>query len=453
VLFGDARGSFAMRSLTACAIAAGGTLLIWPAFANSYPLLFSDTGSFMDQLLLPTMIWDKPWIYGPVLVVISLKLTLWLPVVAQGLLTSWVMWRVQGVFRAPSPIWHLGLCLVLALGSAAPWFASMLMPDILAPLTVLMVFLLAFDPRERGRVTLMALATFAIAAHLTHLLIAAACLVLVLILRPRAIARAAVPLAAAMVLLLTTNLIGFGRIGLSPHGAVFGLARLVADGPARIWLDENCPDARYRMCEWKGRLPTDANVFLWDPEGPVWTWPGGPIALAPEASCIVVATIISYPWAVAHAALGNWLTQLIALRLDKVIGANGLDATVGVRLHEYYPAAEEDRFKASAQRRDNLRAIAAPWQTVYIVLLEFGAVSSFILLVQSRRRDPLLFALIAEVAIALVSNAFATGALSGPHDRYQARLAWLALLPPAIYAMKCLSKAPAARAGVRDTLS
>ena len=396
----------------------------------------------MEQLLLPTMIWDKPWIYGPVLVVVSLKLTLWLPVLAQGGLTSWVLWRVEGSFRAPSPIGHLGLCLVLALGSAAPWFASLLMPDILAPLTVLLLFLLAFDTNQRWRVTLMMLATFAIAAHLAHLLIAAACLVPVLVLRPRAIMRAAAPLAAAVVLLLTTNLIGFGRVGLSPYGAVFGLARLVADGPAKTWLDENCPDASYRMCGWKGRLPTDANVFLWDPAGPVWTWPGGPIPLAPEASRIVAATIMSHPWVVARAALSNWIAQLITLRLDNVIGGEWLDATVGAQLHDHYPAVEVDRFQASAQRRDDLRAIAAPWQSAYIVLLGLGAISSSILLIRSRRHDPLLFALIAEIAIGCISNAFATGVLSGPHDRYQARIAWLVLLPPAIYAMQYLSVCP-----------
>ena len=33
------------------------------------------------------------------------------------------------------------------------------------------------------------------------------------------------------------------------------------------------------------------------------------------------------------------------------------------------------------------------------------------------------------VLAALLANAFATGALSGPHDRYQARIAWLVLLP------------------------
>jgi len=99
-------------------------------------------------------------------------------------------------------------------------------------------------------------------------------------------------------------------------------------------------------------------------------------------------------------------------------------------------------FQASAQRRDDLRAIAAPWQSAYIVLLGLGAISSSILLIRSRRHDPLLFALIAEIAIGCISNAFATGVLSGPHDRYQARIAWLVLLPPAIYAMQYLSVCP-----------
>ena len=34
------------------------------------------------------------------------------------------------------------------------------------------------------------------------------------------------------------------------------------------------------------------------------------------------------------------------------------------------------------------------------------------------------------ILVALLANAAATGALSGPHHRYQARIAWLAVLPP-----------------------
>ena len=48
----------------------------------------------------------------------------------------------------------------------------------------------------------------------------------------------------------------------------------------------------------------------------------------------------------------------------------------------------------------------------------------------------LLFIVLAQnallVLIALPANAASTGALSGPHDRYQARIAWLLLLPPLV---------------------
>jgi hypothetical protein len=417
----------------ACAIAIGGMFLIWPALANGYPLLFSDTASFLEQLLTPVMIWDKPWIYGPVLVVVSLKLTLWLPVLAQAWLMSWVLWRVQAVFRAPSAGWHLGLCLLLALGSAAPWFVSLLMPDILAPVTVLALFLLAY---ERARWSVTAVAAFAIAAHLSHLVVAACCLGVVLTLRPRAFARAGVPLAVTLALLLATNFVGFGRVGVSPFGAIFGLARLVADGPAKTYLEENCPEAGYQMCAWVGRFPTNSDDFLWNPSGPIWTLPGGPIALAPEASRIVEATILSRPLAVACAALGNTLVQTGTSRLDNVIGDGGLDARVGVVLPEHYPAAELARFMASEQRRDGLRAIASPWQSIHQVLLVLGFFASAALMVRSWRRDRTLFALIALIAVGVLSNAFATGALSGPHDRYQARIAWLLLLPPVMFAVR-----------------
>jgi hypothetical protein len=418
------------------AVASGGVLLTWPALANGYPLLFSDTGSFMEQLLLPFMIWDKPWIYGPALVIVSLEWTLWLPVLAQSLLMSWVLWRVQGVFRAPSAAWHLGVALVLAAGSAAPWFAALLMPDILAPLTVLLLFLLAFDPDRRFRIPLIALASFAITSHLSHLLIAGACLVVVPALRPRAFATAAAPLAVSIMLLMATNLAGHGRLGISPYGAVFGLARLVADGPARLYLEEACPDAGYRMCDWAGRFPSDADAFLWDPAGPVWTFPGGPIALAPEAADIVAATIRSRPLSVARDAVHDFLSQLVTLSLDDIVAGKGLDATVGVQLRAHYSPAEQHRFDASAQRSDRLAAVAAPWRNVHIAMLALGSIGCAMLLIRSWRNDRVLFALTALIVVGLLGNAFATGVLSGPHGRYQARIAWLVLLPPMMFAAR-----------------
>jgi len=420
-----------VRARSFLAIVAGFGLLAWPTIANGYPLVFSDTGSFLYQALAPFMVWDKPWIYGPVLVALSLKLTLWLPALAQCLAVSWVLWRVQGVLRPCSCAWHVGICGLLALVSTAPWVAGLLMPDIFAPIAVLALFLLAWEEgRRRGPLVL--LATFAIASHLSHLLIAAACLGVVLLLRPRRAALLALPLCLALGLLLVTNAAGHGRFGISPFGSVFALARLVADGPAREYLDDVCPGAGYRMCGWQGRMPVDSDEFLWNPHGPVWSTPGGPIALAPEAARIVWGTVTTRPLASLWAALGNMATQLAMARSDEVLGNAWLDDTVDVRLRAYYPPAEGGRFRSGAQFHDRLRAVAAPLQWAQeIVLAISGGLTLVVLAIAWRRRAP-LFALAAFCVAGVLANAFATGALAGPHGRYGARVAWLLVLVPAL---------------------
>ena len=423
-------GSPVMNVRIACVIAAGAALLAWPALVNGYPLVFSDTGSFLEQLLRPFMIWDKPWVYGPVITMLSLTLTLWLPAIAQCLLVSWILWCVQRVLRPPSPAWHLGVCLVLAIGSAAPWFASMLMPDIFAPLTVLAMFLLACEQTARRRWVAATLATFAIASHLANLPIAAADCLVILCLCPSAAVRTGLPLLAALALLMATNVVGHGQLGVSPYGSVFMLARLAADGPATRYLAQNCPAAGYQMCAWVGRMPSDADDFLWNPTGPVWTFPGGPIALAPEASRIVTATLLHAPLAVAGAAIRNTRRQLADFRFDRVVSSNGLDQTVGTQLDRHYPTTDQRWFATSAQRSGQLVRLAEPLQAPQAVLLMIGAVASLGIALRVRFRERPWLVFVSLIFIGLLSNAFATGALAGPHGRYQARIAWLLLLPP-----------------------
>src|SRR5947209_3253454 len=128
------------------ALAAGAILLIWPALLNRYPILFSDTGGLLEMGLLPSMGWDKPWVYGPLAAIFHWRTTLWLPLAAQGLLLSYLLWLTQTVLRKPSPWLHLAVCLVLAMGTAAPWFIATLMPDVFTPAVVLCLFILAFGP-------------------------------------------------------------------------------------------------------------------------------------------------------------------------------------------------------------------------------------------------------------------------------------------------------------------
>ena len=421
--------------MQAAAILTGAVLLLWPAVWNGYPLLFSDTGAFLSQLLDGFMVFDKPWIYGPVLGLVSLELSLWLPAIAQCILVSWLLWRVASALHRATPCGHVVLCVVLAIATTASWFASLLMADIFAPITVLSLYLIAFGP-ARGRIGMIVLAAFAIASHLAHLIVAGAVLTLILLLRPRATPRASAPLLLALAALLATNAIGHGKFGISPYGSVFMLARLTADGAVSDYLTAACPAAGYRMCAWVGRLPTVADDFMWDPDGPVWTQQGGPPALADEARTIVRATILAYPLRVASAMAANTAAQLVQLRLEEVLGHYALDETVGVRLRAHFPPAELTRFQASHQFADRLAGMAAPLQGLQSALVGLAALGTLAVLWRARRRDPRLAALALLILAGVLANAFATGALSGPHDRYQARIAWLLFLPPLLYASR-----------------
>jgi hypothetical protein len=402
------------------AILAGAALLSWPALVNGFPIVFSDTHAFLVQGGAPQMVWDKPFVFGPVLALLHLRLTLWLPLAAQVLVLSHLLWLVRGAFAVPGWRFHLALCAGLAALSAAPWFASLLMPDILAPMVVLSLFLLGFSDR-RGWVRwwLLGLGSFAIASHLSYLPLALAVGVMALLLRGRRIVLA--PLGIALAVLLATNAVGHGRFGISPYGSVFALARLVTDGPAQAVLARECPAAGWKLCDWQGRFPDDSDLFLWKEWGPVWST-GGPMALAPEASAIVRATLLQEPLWVLRSGLGNLWEQLWRVRLGDTLGNDWLESSITGSFRAYFPEAEMARFQAGRQMRETLRAVAEPLNAVHAAVLAAAAVATLVLALRGQKLAVL-------VLVGLLANAAASGALSRPHDRYQARIAWLVLLP------------------------
>jgi len=426
------------------AVCGGAVALVWPALLNGYPLVFSDTGALLEMGLEPDMGWDKPWIYGPFLAALCWRTTLWLPLAAQGLLMSWVLWLSLRAVGGVAAGWHLAVCGLIAIGSAAPWFVSLLMPDMFAAVSVLCLFILAFGRERlcRSEVAgVVLLGSIAVAAHLAHLVVAAACIVVIALVRRRLEWRPAAPLAIALGMLLLTNAVGNGVLGVSPYGSVFALARLVGDGPGRAYLDRACPDPGLRLCAWRGRLSADSDEFLWHPQGPVWADEFGPTRLAPEAARLVPAIIMAYPLEVLRAAAANTLRQLGMVRVGDALVADHLDIAVLARLRPYFPEAEIARYQAARQPRGLMRDAAAPFQGLYAALLLAGAAGSAAVMLRCWRSERALAGLAAVTLAALLANAFATGALSGPHDRYQARIAWLVMLPPLFYAARAETSA------------
>jgi hypothetical protein len=267
--------------------------------------------------------------------------------------------------------------------------------------------------------------------HLSHLVVAACCIAVVAVLRFDRVRRVALPLVAALGVLIATNIIGHGRIAVSPFGSVFMLARLSADGTVDPVLRRECPRADWRLCAWAGRLPGDSDAFLWERAGPVWSYPGGPQAMAREASLIVNATLRGEPGLVVRNGLANMIAQLGMVRLGDTLADTWLEASITGSLRAYFPPVELERFRAARQSGGTLAALAEPFNAAIPFTLGAGCVLTVLLLIRSlgAPRSPVV-GLAALVLMGLLANAAATGALSKPHHRYQARIVWLLLAVP-----------------------
>ena len=415
------------------AIALGGVLLMWPAFFNGYPLLFSDTNAFLDQGVRGVMIWDKPFVYGPWMLAMHWQLSLWFPCAAQALLLSAMIWCARAVISPPPALRHILVCAALAAFTAAPWFASFLMPDIFSGIVILGTYILAFGDRLRlaTRIAVVLVTALAIGVHLTHLLIAAAAILVVALLRRARLWQVLVPIVIAVAVIATSNIIAFGRIAISPFGSVFLLARLASDGPAARTIARACPDAGWHMCDWVGRIAPDSDDFLWDPKGPVWSHPGGPIGLSDEASEIVRQTVRSEPLKVLEVATANTSQQLRMIALGDTLRPQWLEASVGKTLSAYFPPRELAAYRASLQAANQLEPAAARFNTLHLAVVVAGLLATLALLARAAlRRDRTIAALCLMALLGISVNAFATGALSHPHYRYQTRIAWILVLVP-----------------------
>ena len=83
------------RSGTFVAIALAATLLLWPALWNGYPLVFSDTGTYLSQAIEHYLGWDRPIFYSLFLLPLHMTLTTWPAIAVQALLMAHVLHLVR----------------------------------------------------------------------------------------------------------------------------------------------------------------------------------------------------------------------------------------------------------------------------------------------------------------------------------------------------------------------
>jgi hypothetical protein len=430
-------------------------VLLWPALWNGYPLVFSDTGTYLSQAIERHLGWDRPVFYSLFLLPLHMTVTTWPAIAAQALLVAHTLHLARrALLPDVSAWWLLPGVGFLAIATSLPWFASQLMPDVFTPILVLVLALLVLVPERlsrRERAWLVMFATFMIAAHQSNVPLALGLLLVLVPLRRRlgaaiplahrGVLTAIAPLLLAMTAMVAVNVVAVGRVSLSPYGNVFVLARVIYDGPGMDALRRDCPQAGWRLCAFVDQFPPTWDDFLWRDDGPV-AMAGGARVVSAEADGIIAAAMRAEPGTELRALLNNALQQLA--RFASGDGLQSWPSTVTPKIGLDFPRFETVTYGAARQTQGIL-GVPAWMQALHGVVAILGVTGCCAALPIALRRQHIAAGFIIAMLLAVLGNAAITGGLSGPHDRYQSRIMWL---PPAFALLATVSLA---RSGTRRT--
>ena len=426
------------------AIALGLVALMAPALANGFPLVFHDTGAYLARAFDSHLEPGRGPFYGFLIAVTGGRYSLWPVIAVQAAATLWLLsltLRLHGFGGGKSAALA---ALGLAASSTAAWGVATVMPDAFAPLTVLAWYVLTFDagrmrPWEIAGVA--ALLLLSALVHMTHLALALGLALcpgtIVMIRRPEfsrgALLAASMPVAALILLPLVNGAVS-GRYGLTPGGQTFVFGRMLQSGLVARYLDDHCPLPGLRLCGYRGTLPATADAWIWDTDSPFQRL-GGWNGYADEMGRIAVGSLADHPGANLRAAAEATGEQFLRVGTGEDIGNEYWHTAreIELRLPASGPA-----FVAGLQHNDRLGLITAGLNRLYVPLTLAATATLATLLLLARHRA-LPWRLPATVLIALAGNAFLCGVFSGPHDRYQGRMAWLAIFAVMVSALDILA--------------
>jgi hypothetical protein len=412
--------------------------LMAPALWNGFPLIFPDTGGYLDRPVLGTLGMGRSAFYGLFLYA-GVPLSFWPNAVLQSALTVWLTiltLRANGLGGRP---WlALGIVAMLTVGTSLPWFAGQLMPDILFPMAVLALYLLSFRSERLAPWERFCLAAVIAVTILSHMAAAGMCVAVIAALwllsrfpqlalpKPR-LWFAAGSVAAGIALCPLSNFAITGSFAFTPGGSSFLFGRLIEDGIVARYLKEQCPDRSLRLCDYTTTLPDDADGWLWDSDSP-YRLLGDEAGLGDEERAIILATLERYPLMHATTAVTAAVTQFFTIQTE--IGVENNAPTVhmfGKHLPQLFA-----QFMRARQQADRFDVGPLNYLHVPIAALAVAGLGLALLFRHRLNVAPEAAALCLTILLALAANATICGVFAHPVDRSQSRLVLLAPLAMAL---------------------
>ncbi|WP_022723069.1 hypothetical protein [Rhodopseudomonas sp. B29] len=408
-------------------------LMLAPAIWNGYPLLQYDTGGYLARWYEGYLVINRSTAYG-IYLHFGEHSHFWLNLAVQAIATLWILQLTLRMFGTTRPFRVAAIGVALIATTALPWIASMLLTDIFAGLSVLTLFLLVAYRNGTSileKWLLFAFTCFSAATHSATVAVLAGlcCVGWVLLpwLRGRisalGLAQGSAAIVAGSLLVLVCNHALSGTWGWTPGGSAVMFGRMLQDGIVKRYLDDHCATVKLKLCPYKDELPPTGDDFLWGGNNNVFDRLGRFDGMSNEMDFIAHEALIAYPMMqITTAAKATW-DQLVHVATGE--GTTGwIPHTYGI-IERYMPD-QVKAMHAARQQHWDINFDAVNWVHVPVALGSMALLVVILGVGAYRRELDDVTLLAGTVATALFGNALVCGVICGPHDRYGARLVWIA---------------------------
>jgi hypothetical protein len=206
---------------------------------------------------------------------------------------------------------------------------------------------------------------------------------------------------------------------------------MLQDGIVAQYLHHHCPKLSFKLCPYRDQLPATADQFLWG--NSMFNTLGRFQGLNDEMGYIVLHSLAEYPAWQAKAALTATVQQLGQVATGEGIGV-WVGHTYGI-IERFLPAQLKP-MRAAQQQRWHFDFTAI--NRIHVPVALASMLLAAILFGHGALRRPFddVTLLAGAVTLAVFGNALVCAVISGPHDRYGARMAWLATMVLLIAAVR-----------------
>lgn len=420
-------------------------LLLYPAIDNGFPLVYSDTGTYIVSGFEGYVPVDRPIMYGLFVRHISLAHSLWFVVLFQAtIIFLLILALYKYLIKAEFIFIKSALTIaILSLLTGLPYYVCHIMPDFLTGSGIIVMTLLFFKERLNNVVIFFLVLLFIVIniSHLSHLLITtilATFLIIYLIFnkgnfKVKKIVFISAIIVLSWLVLPSINYLHGSNFQISRAKNIFIMGRLAETEILSQYLSHNCKTKHYELCNYKSDLPKQSFRFIWDNPGPLLSgncmkkgWDNCWLEKDKEYSRIIndiVTTPIYYLPLFKEIVKGTF-KQLIDFELgpfDRMMEGSPVLPNI-----ERYLKRDIKEYRSAKQASGNLyfRSREKVQNTVVFI----SALLLILIFAIKNLRNSISYELIiftAIVMVGLIVNAFICSTLSTVVNRFQGRVIWL----------------------------